>query len=66
VAELTDGSLITGPPKSQAGKRVVSIPAFIAPDLRTHLDQYTAPDPDSLVFTGPKNAPLRRSNFTPA
>ena len=30
----------------------------------THLKQFTAPGDDSLVFTGPKNAPLRRSNFS--
>lgn len=66
VAELTDGSLVTGPPKSLAGKRVVSIPGFLLPDLRVHLDDFTLPGDDALVFTGPKNAPLRRSNFTRA
>jgi integrase len=64
VAELIDGSLVTGPPKSAAGRRLVSIPAAILPDVTTHLDRYSLPSNDSLVFTGPKNAPLRRSNFT--
>lgn len=32
--------------------------------MATHLARYTLPGDDSLVFTGPKNAPLRRSNFT--
>jgi integrase len=64
VAELIDGSLVTGPPKSEAGRRVVTLPAFVLPEIATHLDQFTGPDSDSLVFTGPKNAPLRRSNFT--
>jgi integrase len=66
VAELTDGSLVTGPPKSLAGKRVVSIPAFLLADIRPHLNDFTLPGDDALVFTGPKNAPLRRSNFTRA
>lgn len=66
VAELTDGSLVTGPPKSAAARRLVSIPAAILPDVTAHLDRYTLPSHDNLVFTGPKNAPLRRSNFTRA
>jgi integrase-like protein len=63
VAELTDGSLVTGPPKSLAGRRIVTLPAFVLPEVASHLDQFSGPDPDSLVFVGPKNAPLRRSNF---
>jgi integrase len=35
VVELTDGSLVTGPPKSLAGHRVVSIPAALLPCCRT-------------------------------
>jgi integrase len=64
VAELTDGSLVTGPPKSEAGKRTVTLPAFVLPEIAAHLDRFTGPDADSFVFVGPKNAPLRRSNFT--
>lgn len=64
VVELTDGSLVTGPPKSLAGKRTVAIPAFMLADIRSHLDQFAQPGDDGLVFTGPKGAPLRRSNFT--
>ncbi len=64
VVELVDGSLVTGPPKSEAGKRLVTLPPFLLPEIETHLDQFTAPDNDSLVFVGPKNGPLRRSNFS--
>ncbi|MGO9298673.1 MAG: tyrosine-type recombinase/integrase [Streptosporangiaceae bacterium] len=64
VVELVDGSLITGPPKSEAGKRTVTVPAFVLPDIAAHLDRYTAPGDDSLIFTGPKGAPLRRPNFS--
>jgi integrase len=66
VVELIDGSLVTGAPKSSASKRTVSIPAFLLPDLASHLADFTAPGDDSLVFTGPKGAPLRRSNFSRA
>ena len=64
VVELIDGSLVTGPPKSEAGKRTLTLPAFLLPELATHLDQFAPPGPDSLVFVGPKNPPLRRSNFS--
>jgi integrase len=40
LAELQDGSLITKGPKSEAGKRVVAIPAIILPEVRRHLDEY--------------------------
>ena len=50
-----------GLPKSRAGRRVVSFPDLIAPDLRKHLD---ALDREAaLVFTSPDGKPLRHSNF---
>jgi integrase len=66
VVELARGPLVTGPPKSAAGKRDVTIPAFLLPDVTAHLEDFTAADPRALVFTGPKGAQLRRSNFTRA
>jgi len=49
------------PPKSRAGRRVVSFPDLIAPDLRKHLDGL---GPSAvLVFTSPGGLPLRYSNF---
>jgi integrase len=66
VVELTDGSLVTGPPKSLAGRRGVSIPAALLPDVLSHLEDFTAAGEDALIFTGPKNAQLRRSNFSQA
>jgi integrase len=49
------------PPKSRAGRRVVSFPDLIASDLREHLD---ALDSSAvLAFTSPEGLPLRHSNF---
>jgi integrase len=49
------------PPKSRAGRRVVSFPDLIAPDVRKHLDGL---GPSTvLVFTSPDGLPLRYSNF---
>lgn len=63
VVELTDGSLVTGPPKSAAGRRTVAVPASLLPGLREHLKQYVGRGARSLVFVGPNGGALRRSNF---
>jgi integrase len=64
VVELARGPLVTGPTKSAAGNRDVTIPALLLPDMIKHLEDFTAADPRALVFTGPKGAQLRPSNFT--
>ena len=61
--EQANGQMLLGPPKSRAGRRTVAIPAAIVPHLRTHLEKYTKPGDDALVFTGIKGGPLRRSGF---
>jgi integrase len=66
VVELARGPLVTGPTKSAAGRRDVSIPAFLLPDVVAHLADFTEAGPRALVFTGPKGAQLRRSNFSRA
>jgi integrase len=57
------GALRTESPKSRAGKRVLTFPAELAPELRDHLARYAQPGRHSLVFIGPKGGKLRRSNF---
>jgi integrase len=54
VVELARGPLVTGPPKSAAGKRDVTMPAFLLPDVTAHLEAFTAANPRALVFTGPR------------
>jgi integrase len=63
TAETDDGRLIDDDPKSQAGRRTVSLPKEIAPELRWHLVTFAEPGEDGLVFVGPKGGRLRRSNF---
>lgn len=53
-----------GPPKSEAGKRLVSIPATLLPDLKAHVETYAENGEHGHVFIGPKGAKLRRANFT--
>ncbi|PNL17883.1 tyrosine-type recombinase/integrase [Micrococcus sp. FDAARGOS_333] len=47
-----------GPPKTAAGLRTVALPRRIADALAEHLDAYTDPDPDALVFTTERGRPL--------
>jgi integrase len=53
-----------GPPKSEAGRRTVTIPEAVLPAITTHLDRFAQAGPDGLVFVGPQGGVLRKSNFT--
>jgi integrase len=64
VAEiLTEvrGKLITGPPKTRAGRRTVGLPPFVVRELKAHLA--AAQRPSSHVFTAPDGGPLRVPSF---
>jgi integrase len=63
LTELPGGGYSFGPPKSEAGQRLVSFPDVINPDLRWHLACFVKPEDDALVFTSPTGAPLRHGNF---
>jgi integrase len=63
LVQMDDGRLIDTEPKSRAGRRLVSFPREIAPEVRWHLDRFVAPAADRLVFIGPKGGRLRRQNF---
>jgi integrase len=63
LTELRDGSSILGPPKTDAGRRLVAIPPHILRDLVEHLAKFVGLDPTSPVFTTPEQTTLRRSNF---
>jgi hypothetical protein len=63
LAQLDKGGLRTDTPKSHAGKRTVSFPVEIAPEIQWHLERFAEPGERGFVFVGPKGAPLRRSNF---
>ncbi|MFF0625049.1 tyrosine-type recombinase/integrase [Streptomyces sp. NPDC004296] len=61
--ELTTGRRAPGETKSEAGKRLVVLPAFLRTDLRRHLDWYAEKGADGLLFVGEKGKPFRRSSF---
>jgi integrase len=62
VAEV-NGRLLPGPPKTEAGRRTVTLPALAAVALAEHLAQFAEPGPDGLVFPAPEGGYLGRSNF---
>jgi integrase len=62
VAEV-NGHLIPGPPKTEAGRRTVTLPAVAAAALAEHLAEFAEPGADGLVFPAPEGGYLRRSNF---
>jgi integrase len=44
------GKIVVGPPKTEAGRRVVTLPAVAAKALAEHLDRYAQPGLDGLRF----------------
>lgn len=52
-----------GPPKSDAGRRTITIPAAILDPLVDHMNEFVGEPGSSLVFTGPLGASLHRGNF---
>ncbi|WP_406343710.1 tyrosine-type recombinase/integrase [Streptomyces sp. NBC_00648] len=61
--ELTTGRRAPGPTKSDAGRRFIVLPGFMAPHLRLHLELYAEKDPNGLLFVGERGKPFRRSTF---
>jgi integrase len=57
--QLRDGTVVTGPPKTDAGRRTLVLPEPIIPELEAHLAAFSQPGVDGLVFTGDKGGPLR-------
>ncbi len=64
--ELSDGTLVFGPPKTDAGVRNVHLPEPAVSDLTSHLASYVGPEPDALVFTGRGGVPMRPKTLATA
>jgi integrase len=48
--ESKGGAALVGSPKTAAGRRTLALPDGFAVELKAHLEQWTATDPDALVF----------------
>lgn len=61
--EARGAGLTFGPPKTDAGRRIVAIPEVLIPELRWHLARFAVEGDAGLVFASPDGTPLRHSNF---
>lgn len=59
MQQLSNGTLLLGPPKTEAGRRQVAIPPHLLPEVENHLERFVGARSDALVFTGAKGGPLR-------
>jgi integrase len=57
------GRWLTGDPKTDAGRRTVSLPASVATALVDHLDRFVPAGPDALVFGTSAGTFLHSANF---
>lgn len=57
---------VFGPPKTESGERVVSLDSTTLGILRNHMDAFTEPDADALVFRSVKGSPLLNRYFHPS
>lgn len=60
---LASGVTIEDDPKSAAGRRVVSIPPTLMPEISGHLRRFAGPATGDYVFTSAAGKPLERNNF---
>ncbi len=63
TAEMEDGTQVDDDPKSEAGKRPISLPDGLRGDIEVHLGQYAQPGPGGRLFVGPAGGIPRRRNF---
>ena len=54
---------VVSPPKSAAGRRILTIPAAVRPDIERHLATYACRHRDGLVFVGPLGGALHNNSF---
>ncbi|MGI8792736.1 MAG: tyrosine-type recombinase/integrase [Acidimicrobiales bacterium] len=60
---LKDGTIVTGPPKTAAGRRTVALPPAVVPAVEAHLDRWAAEGSDGLFFCGSDGQHFRRASF---
>jgi integrase len=61
LQEMASAGYRLGPPKSEAGRRVVALPAFMVGETARHLETYGCSGPHARLFRGANGGPLRRA-----
>lgn len=62
-ARYVDKEWLVGPPKTDAGRRTVALPEFVATAGAAHLQSVVPDDPDALVFGTAPGTFVARQNF---
>lgn len=62
TANEVQGNVLTGPPKTTASRRQISLPRYVTGAIAHHLQQHGLGE-DGLVFPAPQGGPLRRTLF---
>ena len=55
---IVNGEWVRTEPKTAAGRRRVTLPPSVAAEVAAHLDEFTGPEPDDLVFTNQHGRPV--------
>jgi integrase len=63
TAEMQDGTQMDNDPKSEAGKRPISLPHGLRTDIELHLADYAQHGPNGRLFVGAQGGIPRRRNF---
>jgi integrase len=63
TAEMEDGRQVDDGPKSEAGKRLISLPYGLRIAIEQHLASFAQPGPAGRLFVGPEGGIPRRRNF---
>lgn len=64
VTQPSSEVFVTGPPKTDAGVRTVTMPPEVMALLREHVNKHSEGGRTGLVFPAPEGSFIRRSNFT--
>jgi integrase len=62
--EITGRGRVVTPPKSDAGRRTVALPAFVLEALTEHLHDNVGGVMEAWIFTRPSGLPLRRADLS--
>ena len=63
LVRRADGQWHRVAPKTATSRRTVVLPAFVADELAAHLDTWSLPGPDGLVFPNQRGAPMVGPSF---
>lgn len=63
LVRRADGDWHRDTPKTKAGRRVVTLPEFVAEELERHIDRFALSGPDGLVFPNQYGRPINGPSF---